>query len=586
MSTRIQPLSALQVHRIAAGEVIDSMTAVVRELVDNALDAQASRISVKVWPQDWRVQVADNGVGLTWTDLLQAALPNTTSKLTSKTALDQVNTLGFRGEALHSMTQVGNLEISSRVADTETGWAVSYDVQGSIQQANQIALAPGTVVTVSQLFAQWPSRRQVLPEAQVLRSLQSLIQDYALCHPQITWQVYRGERLWFQLAPGTQALDILLQILPQRSSQEFRFERFTIPCPDVLSEVAPSLISAEATVEVLIALPDRYHRHRSDWIRTAVNGRRVLINLDGGADTPVLGNFEQTILNAFRQTLPRHRYPLSFVHFKLPPALVDWNRTATKSHVYLHHSEQWCEVLTQQIQSLLGNVTLSDTSPRLRQLIKSAEQQGQYITQPLVNLSAKLPDVDPDPEGEDKTALPSGVLKAVAQLHNTYIVAEHPAGMWLVEQHIAHERVLYEQISQHWQMVPLEKPITLNALSDRQLQNLQLLQFSIEEFGQNLWAVRSAPQLLAQREDCEAALYELSHFQTLQPAIVATACRSAIRNGTPLSLTDMQTLLDQWQKTRSPRTCPHGRPIYLSLEETSLARFFRRHWVVGKSHGI
>lgn len=585
MSTRIQPLSAVLVHRIAAGEVIDSITAVVRELIDNALDAKATRISVKIWLQDWRVQVTDNGIGLTWTDLLQAALPNTTSKLTAKTTLDQVTTLGFRGEALHSMTQVSHLEISSRVADAETGWAVSYDAQGSIFQADEIALAPGTVVTVSQLFSQWPSRRQVLPEAQVMRSLQSLIQDYALCHPQVTWQVYRGERPWFQLAPGSNALDILLQLLPQRSPQEFRFEQFKIPCSEIFPEAAQSIVSAkEATLEILIALPDRYHRHRSDWIRTAVNGRRVLINLDAGVDTPVLGAFEQSILNAFRQTIPRHRYPLSFVHFKLPPTLVDWNRTATKSHVYLHHGEQWCEVLTQRIQYLLGNVTLPDTAPRLRQLIKSAEQQGHYVTQPLVNLSAKLPQSEPD--AEDTSTLPIGTLRAIAQLHNTYIVAEHPSGMWLVEQHIAHERVLYEQISQHWQIIPLEKPITLSALSDRQVQNLQALQFTIEEFGQNLWAVRSAPQLLAQQADCEAALYELSQFQTLQPAIVATACRSAIRNGTSLSLTEMQTLLEQWQQTRSPRTCPHGRPIYLPLEETALARFFRRHWVIGKSHGI
>jgi DNA mismatch repair protein MutL len=584
MSTRIQPLSALLVHRIAAGEVIDSITAVVRELIDNALDAKASRISIKIWPQDWRVQVADNGVGLSWTDLLQAALPNTTSKLTAKAALDQVTTLGFRGEALHSMTQVSHLEISSRVADAETGWSVSYDTQGSIYQADEVALAPGTVVTVSQLFAQWSSRRQVLPEAQVMRSVQSLIQDYALCHPQVTWQIYRGDRAWFQLAPGTHALDILLQLLPQRSPQEFRFERFQISCSELLSKVEQLEDSEEATLDILIAMPDRYHRHRSDWIRTAVNGRRVLINLDAGADTPILGAFEQSILNAFRQTIPRHRYPLSFVHFKLPPALVDWNRTATKSHVYLHHGEQWCETLSQRIQYLLGNTTLPDTAPRLRQLIKAAEQQGQYLTEPLVNLSAKLP--QSEPEVEDTATLPTGTLKAIAQLHHTYIVAEHPSGMWLVEQHIAHERVLYEQVSQHWQIVPLEKPITLSNLSDRQVQNLQMLQFTIEEFGHNLWAVRSAPQLLAQREDCEAALYELSQFQTLQPAIVATACRSAIRNGTPLSLTEMQTLLEQWQRTRSPRTCPHGRPIYLPLEETALARFFRRHWVIGKSHGI
>ena len=101
-----------------------------------------------------------------------------------------------------------------------------------------------------------------------------------------------------------------------------------------------------------------------------------------------------------------------------------------------------------------------------------------------------------------------------------------------------------------------------------------------------MWAIRNAPALLAAREDCAEALLELSLGGDLQTAQVAVACRSAIRNGTPLSLEQMQTLLDQWQRTRNPRTCPHGRPIYLSLEETALSRFFRRHWVIGKSHGI
>ncbi|NJN90672.1 MAG: DNA mismatch repair protein MutL, partial [Leptolyngbyaceae cyanobacterium SL_5_14] len=177
-------------------------------------------------------------------------------------------------------------------------------------------------------------------------------------------------------------------------------------------------------------------------------------------------------------------------------------------------------------------------------------------------------------------------LKAIAQVHQMYILAEHPSGMWLIEQHIAHERVLYEQLCDRWQLVPLEPPVILNQLSEPQREQLQRLQLEVELFGENLWAVRTAPEPLAQREDCADALIELSLGGDLESALVATACRTAIRNGTPLNLTEMQTLLNQWQQTRHPRTCPHGRPIYLSLEESSLSRFFRRHWVIGKSHGI
>jgi DNA mismatch repair protein MutL len=167
-----------------------------------------------------------------------------------------------------------------------------------------------------------------------------------------------------------------------------------------------------------------------------------------------------------------------------------------------------------------------------------------------------------------------------------YILAEHPSGMWLVEQHIAHERVLYEQLCDRWRLVPLESPLILGQLSDAQVSQLQRLKIDVEPFGDQRWAVRSAPDVLIDREDCLAALLELSQGGDLESALVATACRTAIRNGTALSLQEMQTLLDQWQRTHNPRTCPHGRPIYLALEESSLSRFFRRHWVIGKSHGI
>jgi DNA mismatch repair protein MutL len=183
-------------------------------------------------------------------------------------------------------------------------------------------------------------------------------------------------------------------------------------------------------------------------------------------------------------------------------------------------------------------------------------------------------------------AAPFPRLKAVAQVHGRYILAEHPDGMCLIEQHIAHERVLYEQLCDRWQVVPLPSPIILQCLADHQVEQLRQLDLTVDLFGEGLWAVRTVPEPLAQRPDCADALLELSLGGSLEAALVATACRTAIRNGAPLSLAEMQTLLAQWQRTRHPHTCPHGRPICLTLSESSLARFFRRHWVIGKSHGI
>ncbi|MBD2000803.1 DNA mismatch repair endonuclease MutL [Leptolyngbya sp. FACHB-541] len=324
---------------------------------------------------------------------------------------------------------------------------------------------------------------------------------------------------------------------------------------------APSLSSL-----LLLGLPDRCHRHRPDWVKVAINGRVVKV--------PEL---EQTILAAFRRTLPRDRHPVCFLHLQVAPQQIDWNRHPAKSEIYLHQMTQWQEIVTEAIAQTLTLTpnALAETahSQRVTHLLKTAEAQGAYNSNPQPST--------PTPQFQPLTP-----LKAIAQVHNMYILAEHPSGMWLIEQHIAHERVLYERLCARWQIVSLEPPVILNQLSELQREQLQRLQLEVEPFGENLWAIRTAPEPLVLREDRAEALIELSLGGNLESALVATACRTAIRNGTPLDLAEMQTLLDQWQQTRHPRTCPHGRPIYLSLEESSLSRFFRRHWVIGKSHGI
>lgn len=554
----IQPLSTELVHRIAAGEVIDSPAAVVRELLDNAIDANATRIIVVLWPDDWRIQVSDNGWGLSWPDLQQAAAPHTTSKLL-KGDLCAIKTLGFRGEALHSLAQVGRLEICSRSADE--GWRVTYDRQGQVAAVERVAIASGTIVTVDQLFHDWPARQQSLPSpTQQLRSIQAVIHAQALCHPQMTWQVYQGDRLWFSIAPGATVQDTVPQILGTIEPGDLRYLKVPLP-------------GRAESIEVVLGLPDRCHRQRPDWVRVAVNGRCVQVSGDDTLST--IRPLEQVILSHFRQTLPRHRYPLCFVHLSVEPAQVDWNRHPAKTDIYLRNLEQWRQQVGLVIQEMLQIPGGADRghAQKVQQFVRVAEGKGVYQLQQAGAVAEQ--------EGERLHE-----LRAIAQLHQTYILAEHSSGMWLVEQHIAHERVLYEQLQRDWQVIPLTAPVMLSDLSDLQIEMLNQIGLDIELFGPRHWAVRSAPKLLALRSDCQDALLELSHCVELEPALVATACRSAIRNGTHLNLPDMQTLLDQWQRTQCPRTCPHGRPIYLSLEENSLARFFRRHWVIGKSHGI
>jgi DNA mismatch repair protein MutL len=586
MTSRIHTLPEDVVYLIAAGEVVDSLAAVVRELAENALDAGATRIAISVWAEQWRIRVADNGRGMDLSDLRQAALPHSTSKIRSSDDLWRVTSLGFRGEALHSLAQLADLEIYSRPAESTEGWRIHYNTQGEPIQVETVAIAPGTIVTVSDLFGSWLPRRQGLPlPAQQLRSIQLVIQQLALCHPQVTWQVEQTAgtdspletRPWFTLWASASTKHILPQMLRDVQPgdlQEWEVNSLSSPASHAVTAASPAAY-------LLLGLPDRCHRHRPDWVKVAVNGRVV--------NAPEL---EQTIFGALRRTLPRDRYPVCFLHLHLPPEQIDWNRHPAKAELYLHHLDYWQEQVKAAIAQALrlqpNSIPDATYTSRVGQLVRAAEAAGSYgeVTDGEVTDGEQAPAGDLNPVETHTAAVPLISLKAVAQVHQMYILAEHPTGMWLVEQHIAHERVLYEQLRDRWQLVPLEPPVILNHLLPIQVEQLQRIGLTVEPFGDRLWAVRLAPEPLAQRSDCAEALVELSLGGDLDTALVATACRTAIRNGTPLSLEAMQNLLNQWQQTRNPHTCPHGRPIYLQLEESSLSRFFRRHWVIGKSHGI
>ncbi|MEN9233408.1 MAG: DNA mismatch repair endonuclease MutL [Gloeomargarita sp. DG02_1_bins_92] len=523
-------LAPALIARMAAGEVIDSVGAVVRELVENALDAHATHLHLRVEPD--AVRLADNGHGMSLETLTLAATAHTTSKIQHPDDFHRIRTLGFRGQALHSVAQLADLTIASRCAGASQAWQVQYDTQGQARQPQIIPLAPGTVVTVKRLFANWPQRQHSLPSwPQQLRHIQLWLQQMALCHPHVTWQVQWAGKT-YQLWPGS---------LTDRFRQNFPH----------LSE-AMLYTGEHEGMRLIVALPDQYHRPRPDRIWLAVNGRCVH-----------LPELTAAISQHFQRLLPRGRFPVLFAHLQIPPEEVDWHRHPAKLQLYLKNLDYWQTQLLQQCDQGLAMAPPSKSdAPRVKKLLQVAETPARYHA-------------------------PRPTLKALAQIHRTYILAEHPAGLYLVEQHIAHERVLYEQLQQAWQVLPLEQPVILPQLTPAQVAQLSQYGLPPEPFGPHQWAVRHIPQVLADRPaEWAAALVELSRLTDREQATVNLACRSALRNGTELTLMQMQTLLEQWQATRAPRTCPHGRPICLTLGETQLARFFRRHWVIGKSYGI
>ncbi len=553
MPSAIQALSPNLIQTMAAGEVMDSWEAVVRELVENALDAQAQRIQIQVDFSARQLQVSDNGVGMTRTDLDLCCLAHRTSKIAPTITFPSPPSLGFRGEALHSLTQVGQVQIASRSQNLAPGWLVAYDSEGNPQTALPKAMAPGTTVGVKDLFQAWPHRQQ--PPS--WKHIQRLIQHIALCHPQVTWQLSHGGRNGLHISSGQSAKDIVLQVLPQ---------------------VHPGDLASIRTehFELVVGLPDRQHRRKPDWLLLAVNGRCVTLKGERGQQ------LQHSLLQTWQQTLPRHRYPLCFVHLHIPNSELDWHCHPGKQEVYLADPQAWQTRLETALTELIGQKPAIPI-PRFEPQSLSPNLQTHPGTLPTASVAETSGDYG---RGvallQAQTQLNQGPgFKVLGQIHQTYILVEQPTGLWLVEQHIAHERVLYEQLLGAWQVVDLVQPVTLERLSPQQVIRLEHLNLSPEPFGPDLWLVRQAPALVSQHPDLVKILLELSQSEDLAAALVTTACRSAIRNGTPLTLSEMHTLIAQWQRTEHPRTCPHGRPICLSLQESSLARYFRRHWLIG-----
>ena len=373
---------------------------------------------------------------------------------------------------------------------------------------------------------------EVLPPAnQQLKAIQRLIYQIALCHPKVTWQIKQSTNQWFSISPGVTARDILPQFLRKVNSSDLHYLKTEIATPNFKKEpdLAHSLVGSltdsfsdknkvsgdrqkqistycvessnstpsnprlKSQIELVIGLPDRCHRHRSDWVKVSVNNRFVR--------SPQL---EQTILDSMAQTLPRNRFPVCILQIHTCPSQVDWNRHPAKSEIYLHSLESWqtevTKAITQALKLNTAHLPAAFGDRRIGKMLRVAEESGKYQIDRQLN----------PPERSISSSINRRLLKAVAQVNKTYIVAEHSSGVWLVEQHIAHERVLYEQLQQHWELKPLSVSITLEHLKPRQIEQLQKLEIDIEPFGENIWKISNIPKILADRDDCADALIEFS----------------------------------------------------------------------------
>ncbi|MGQ9568130.1 MAG: DNA mismatch repair endonuclease MutL [Anaerolineae bacterium] len=558
----IQILPPEVASKIAAGEVVERPASVVKELVENALDAGATDIRVEVRQGGRRlIQVADNGCGIPAEEVELAFARHATSKLRDVRDLEAIASLGFRGEALASIAAVAQVTLLTRPPEATVARRVR--VEGGRLVENRPAAAPaGTLVTVEHLFYNVPARQKFLRQpATEAAHIHEVVTRYALAYPERRFELVSDGRPLF-LSPGSgQVRDVLATVLGV--------------------ETAGALLPVEAEDEHGTRLagfvsPPSLHRASRTDIAFFVNRRWIQ---DRSLSTAVS--------QAYHTFLPVGRYPVAILLLEMPPSEVDVNVHPTKREVRFRHGQAVFTLVQAAVRKAL--TTQAPVATTLAPEWGSPRWHGTPPPGPPPSTAPSTAALWPD-----ATSMPP--LRVVGQVALTYIVAEGPDGLYLIDQHAAHERILYEE----WMATSDDAPPTQTLLeplpvhpTPRQAaaleEHLDLLRrygFDLEPFGGDAWLLRGVPPALHRGDPARALADLLDELAegTARPLegsrearVVASICKQlAIKGGQPLTLEEMRELVHRLERTRSPRTCPHGRPTMILIQAALLARQFGR----------
>ncbi len=559
------------VEKIAAGEVIERPASVVKELVENSLDSGAGRIDVAVAGGGLsEISVSDDGCGIPAAEIEVAFLRHATSKLVAFDDLDHLATLGFRGEALASISAVADVTVATRYGDEPAGSLVRVQ-HSSVHARRMEPRGAGTTVTVRDLFANVPARRRFLRRPLTeTQQVVSVVSRYAIAHPDVSFSLTVDGRDTLRTLGGG-LLDAIRRVHGP--------------------EIGDSLVPFEQEQAELrvhgYAGPPALHRSTSRFLDTFVNGRLVQDRM-----------LTRAVMEAYRDLIPSRRYPVAVLLLEIESRQVDVNVHPAKAEVRFADPDRVFQV---SLRALRSAVVQPDLIPSIGlPLPPDADTESRQALLRLVptGVDQRGWPAPPDDQGQDPPAaslhsLPP--LRPVGQIQLTYIVAEGPDGVYLVDQHAAHERILYEQYLARQQdgaevSQSLLSPLPVELGPDRasRLEGIlpQLLEmgFVVEPFGPGAVLVRAIPAILAESgSPVEAALLDvidtLAHSgreRWLEHSLVRLVCHAAVRAGQRLEYPEMQRLLRDLEATSSPRTCPHGRPTMLYLSAGLLEREFRR----------
>ncbi len=557
---KIKKLDPDVVKRIAAGEVIEEPASVLRELIENAIDAGSTELKIRIVNGGQSlIAVTDNGHGMEKDEIPIAVQRHTTSKIERPEDLEAISTLGFRGEALYAIASVSKLLISSRTADSDVGWEGRFE-GGRLLELKPVAHPTGTTVEVADLFFNLPVRRKFMgtPFRSTRRSLEK-VTEYALAHPELDFTVYSDDT----------------QVLQVKRTDDLKERIVDIYGQDFLDDMVYFEQEFKGLrIRGFVSKPDRLKS--SGMLQMVfVNGRRVR---------------ENEIRAAVYRAYEAARYPYFLIFIDIEPELVDFNIHPQKLEVKFHRKVRIFEKVFTSVRSAIEKAR---EKPLLRM---KSDGTGWKLQTPTLRrekqeqLDSRQLQLGERESQKQQKPLSKPTTTQIFQVHNLYIIAEIPSGILIIDQHAAHERIIYERLKKRRNqtlhlMFPLM--VTLDPGEAKAFEaykeTLEHFGFKFREMSGRTVVIEGVPDVYPNfnRNDFHELLASLELKRSLPERInevLATiACKAAIKAGKNMSQEEMLALIDQLFSCETPYFCPHGRPTMLrfTLEELE-KRFGRR----------
>lgn len=643
--SKIRILPEQLANQIAAGEVVERPASVVKELLENSLDAGASHIEIEIEGGGTRlIRIIDNGEGMAEDDLLLSLERHGTSKIREAEDLQEINTLGFRGEAIPSIGSVSNMSITSRVADQPLGTKAVLKY-GKLQKVHETGSSKGTIIEVQNLFGNTPARRKFLRTVRTeLSHIEEAVKNYALASPDVTFILRINEKEILHL-DGASPLDIRL-----KNIMHYR---------DELMEISGQNKHLAYSVHGFLAPPDKPISGAAR-LRFFVNGRAIKDRM-----------LTHAVNEGLRGFLMKGKYPAGLIHVTLPPNEIDVNVHPAKHEIRFKNSRGVHQLVTSTVAQtmleqqakvradLFGKTSPHESTPIPLEtgftslttaepdtICKVEQPDEEEVVSPSEPFAKKQPPepydfpteppaevfIEKTPEiGEDTAFIPpppsepepktqkssiststgtsysqpgkteapqrsSHGLKIIGQLQNLYILCQNEQGLLVIDQHAAHERLLFEELRKQY----LENKVTRQALLFPETVELSILQtqlveknsdalekmgFSIRDFGGNSFVISAIPALAGHSSASELFLDILEQFGSdkgnsganrLDDILADIACKAAIKAGHDLQLIEMEALLNRMAKADLFSHCPHGRPVYKQFNQNDIKKWFYR----------